>query len=111
MRLLSEAAVAELLRVGGTLVTQHVRASSGTEGRNGQLSLRHHSLHSLSKAKLSALTVVHNFWMQRPDGTTPAERFFGRRPRDLFEWLLDIMPGLPRAAQKRPHVAPSPLLN
>jgi len=31
----------------------------------------------------------HNFFIKRADGTTAAERFFGQKPRDLFEWLLD----------------------
>jgi hypothetical protein len=57
------------------------------------------------------LTVLHNFWSRRGDGTTAAERFFEQKPQDLFEWLLDEMPDLPHPAQKRPRVAPSPLLN
>ncbi len=77
------------------------RSSSCVEGRNGQLSLRHHSLHRLSAGKLSALTVVHNYYLKRSDGTTAAERFFGAKPRDLFGWLLDRI-GMPaRPAAKR----------
>lgn len=111
MMRLSEAAVAELLAQGKEWVSWYVRTSSSVEGRNGQLSLHHHSLHTLSAAKLAALTVLHNFWSRRGDGTTAAERFFGQKPQDLFEWLLDEMPDLPHPAQKRPRVAPSPLLN
>ncbi|MGC2372451.1 MAG: DUF6399 domain-containing protein [Solirubrobacteraceae bacterium] len=111
MMLLSEAAVADLLRQGRSWVALHVRASSCVEGRNGQLELHHHGLRGLSETKLAALTVVHNFWTRRADGTTAAERFFEQQPRDLFEWLVDVMPELPRPARKRPHVAPSPLLN
>ncbi len=108
---LSEAAVAHLLEQGRGWVALYVRASSCVEGRNGQLSLRHHSLHTLGETKLAALTVMHNFWSQRDDGTTAAERFFEQKPCDLFEWLLDVLPDLPWPAQKRPRVAPSPLLN
>jgi Family of unknown function (DUF6399) len=108
---LSEAAVAALLAQGKQWVALYVRASSCVEGRNGQLSLRHHSLHTLGETKLAALTVMHNFWSQREDGTTAAERFFEQKPRHLFEWLLDVLPDLPWPAQKRPRVAPSPLLN
>jgi hypothetical protein len=108
---LSEPAVAALLAQGSQWVALYVRASSCVEGRNGQLSLRHHSLHTLGETKLAALTVMHNFWSQRDDGTTAAERFFEQRPCDLFEWLLDVLPDLPWPAQKRPRVAPSPLLN
>ncbi len=73
------------------------RSSSCVEGRNGQLSLRHHSLHRLSDRKLGALTVVHNFFIKRRDGTTAAERFFGKKPRDMFEFILDKvdLPGRP----------------
>jgi len=77
------------------------RSSSCVEGRNGQLSLRHHSLHRLSDRKLGALTVVHNFFIKRRDGTTAAERFFGKRPRDLFEFLLDKVDLPGRPAKKR----------
>lgn len=111
MMRLSEAAVAALLAQGKEWVSWYVRTSSSVEGRNGQLSLHHHSLHTLSEAKLAALTVRHNFWSRRADGTTAAERFFEQKPQDLFEWLLDEMADLPRPAQKRPRVAPSPLLN
>ena len=71
------------------------------EGRNGQLALRHHSLHRLSNDKLCALTVIHNYYLTRSDGTTAAERFFGAKPRDLFEWLLDRLDVPARPAAKR----------
>jgi hypothetical protein len=73
------------------------RSSSCVEGRNGQLSLRHHGLHRLSNRKLSALTAVHNYFIKRRDGTTPAERFFGTKPKEMFEFLLANidLPGRP----------------
>lgn len=111
MMKLSEAAVADLLRQGTNWVAMYVRASSNVEGRNGHLELHHHGLRGLSEAKLAALTVVRNFWTRRADGTTAAERFFAQEPHDVFEWLLDIMPDLPRPAQERPRAARSPLLN
>ena len=86
------------------------RSSSCVEGRNGQLALRHHSWHRLSKRKLSALTTVHNYFIKRPDGTTPAERFFAHKPRELFPWLLERLTLLARPAQKRPRPAPAPYL-
>jgi hypothetical protein len=67
------------------------RSSSCVEGRNAQLSLYHHGLHRLSDGKLGALTVIHNFFKKRADRTTAAERFFGAKPKDLFEWLLQNM--------------------
>ena len=79
------------------------RSSSNVEGRNGVLALRHHSIHHLTQRKLSALTVVHNFGTTRDDGTTAAERFFGQRPRDLFEHLLMTLPPPRRPAARRPR--------
>lgn len=69
-----------------------VRSSSCVEGRNGQLSLRHHGLHRLSDRKLRVLTTLHNYFIRRRDGTTAAERFFGSPPADLFDWLLPRLP-------------------
>jgi hypothetical protein len=78
------------------------RSSSCVEGRNGQLALHHHHLHRIRPRKLAALTTIHNYFIRRPDGTTPAERFFGSKPADLFEWLLDHVPMPARPARKRP---------
>jgi len=78
------------------------RSSSCVEGRNGLLSLRHHSHHYLSPRKLEASTVVHNFGVRRADGTTAAERFFGLRHANLFEHLLASLP-LPRRPAARRH--------
>lgn len=77
------------------------RSSSCVEGRNGQLALRHHSLHRISDRKLAALTTTHNYFVKRSDGTTAAERFFGAKPKNLFEWLLDHVELPGRPAQKR----------
>ncbi len=68
------------------------RSSSCVEGRNGQFSLRHHGLRELSPRKLRVLGVLHNFVIQRSDGTTAANRFFGQPHRDLFGWLIENMP-------------------
>ena len=67
------------------------RSSSCVEGRNAQLSLRHHGLHRLSDRCLKAQTVVHNFYTTNKRGETPAKRFFEAEHDDLFEWLLDKM--------------------
>jgi hypothetical protein len=77
------------------------RSSSCVEGRNGQLSLKHHALHHLSKRKLRALTVLHNYLVRRPDGTTAAERFYSLAPRDLFAWLLARLSHPPRPRASR----------
>lgn len=74
------------------------RSSSCVEGRNAQLSLRHHGIHRLSDQHLRALTIVHNYYIRNRDGTTPAERFFEAKHKVLFEWLLGKMdyPARPR---------------
>lgn len=81
------------------------RSSSCVEGRNAQLSLRHHGMHRLSDQKLKALTVIHNYYLKRPDGTTAAERFYENKPIDMFEWLLENMPAPPRPRNKRQRAA------
>lgn len=65
------------------------RSSSCVEGRNAQLALRHQGIHRLSDQQLKALTVVHNYYIKRRDGTTAAERLFEAKPNDLFEFLLN----------------------
>ena len=80
------------------------RSSSCVEGRNGQLSLKHHALHRFTWQKLQALTVLHNYLVRRADGTTAAERFYGRPSRDLFAWLLGRLP-IPARPHARRRVA------
>jgi hypothetical protein len=92
---------AKVERVAEQAADLFQRSSSCVEGRNGQLSLRHHSLHRLGNGKLVALTVVHNYYLTRSDGTTAAERFFGAKPRDLFGWLVDNLEVPARPAAKR----------
>ena len=87
------------------------RSSSCVEGRNGRLSLHHHGQGALSAGRLKALTAVHNYLPRGSDGTTAAARFFGVKPADLFEWLLDRLPDLPRPGKrlKVPSLEPSPV--
>jgi hypothetical protein len=93
------------------LVARWQRASSAVEGRNGFLSLHHHHLRGLSPARLKAVTVLHNFVVRRPDGTTAAERFFGKPHGDLFEYLVANMPlpTLPRNRRKQAQAELVPL--
>lgn len=69
------------------------RSSSCVEGRNAQLALRHQGIHRLGNRHLKALTVVHNYFIKRRDGTTAAERFFEAKPNELFDFLLKNMNG------------------
>ena len=89
--------------VAGECANLFQRSSSCVEGRNGQLSLHHHGRHRLSDRRLAALTAIHNFFIRRPDGTTAAERFFGKPPDPLFDYLLAHLKPPPRPARKRPQ--------
>lgn len=99
-----------LERVSAECADLFQRSSSCVEGRNGQLALQHHSRHRLSDRKLAALTAVHNYFTQRPEGTTAAERFFGRRPDKLFDRIVEQVPLPGRPARKRPRPPKPPYL-
>lgn len=83
------------------------RSSSCVEGRNAHLARYHRGFHRLSNRRLSALTVIHNFYIRRSDGTTSAERFFGSQHNDLFEWLLGRIkfPARPHNRKKKQRSA------
>lgn len=100
---LDEATMAHIETVAGECAGLFQRSSSCVEGRNGQLSLHHHGRHRLSDRRLAALTAMHNFFLRRPDGTTAAERFFGKPPDPLFDYLLSHLQPPPRPARKRPR--------
>ena len=100
---LSSAEQEEVRRMARESAGLFSRSSSCVEGRNGRLSLHHHGQGRLSARKLKALTVVHNYMVKRADGTSAAERFFGLKHKDVFSWLLERMPDLPRPAAKRSH--------
>jgi hypothetical protein len=101
---------ARVEQVAGAGADLFQRSSSCVEGRNGQLSLHHHGRHRLSDRKLAALTAVHNFHIRRADGTTAAERFFGRTHPALFEQLLLRVPLPPRPRRRRPRSPKRPYL-
>lgn len=98
---LPAAELAAVTRVAAAAVELFVRSSSCVEGRNGRLALHHHGQGPLSDLRLRGLTAVHNYVVERSDGTTAAERFFGAKPRAVFECLLAGMPELPRPVRKR----------
>lgn len=78
------------------------RSSSCVEGRNGMLSLYYHRFHRLNIRSLKALTVVHNFHIERSDNTTAAERLFGAKHQNLFESLLEKV-RIPGRSRKQHH--------
>jgi hypothetical protein len=72
------------------------RTSSAVEGRNGYLSGLHHSNRGFTAQTLKVLTIIHNFDIKRDDGSSPAQRLFGKPFPDLFEWVVPRMGQLPR---------------
>jgi hypothetical protein len=101
LRRLSAEQQAQLKAVAQDAAALFVRSSSCVEGRHGRLALYHHGQGPLQPERLQALTVWHNYGRERPDATTAAERFFGAKPRPLFEWLLEWMPGNRREMRAR----------
>lgn len=98
---LDAGAAARLMHVATEHAQLFQRSSSCVEGRNGRLALHHHGIHRLRPDRLRCLTIIHNYFIQRPDRSTAAERFFDRKPLDLFQWLVDHGPPLPKPAETR----------
>jgi hypothetical protein len=86
------------------------RSRSAVDGRNGYLSLYQHGHHRLSPRKQAVLTALHNVHLRRPDGTTAAERLFGRPHPPLFEQVVQRMPWPARPARRRPRPPKPPYL-
>jgi len=87
------------------MVSNFQRTSSAVEGRNGYLSQRHHSGRGLLPERLKALTIIHNFTLKRFDGTTAANRLFGKEFPNLFEWVVHRMDDLPLPRQYKNTVS------
>jgi len=98
---LSEPERSTLEKVAFACADVFQRSSSCIEGRNGRLSEFEHAMRRLHPKKLAGLTVIHNYFIERPDRTTAAERFFGAAPRDLFAWLTARLPLPPRPSRPR----------
>lgn len=94
------------------MASKYQRTSSAVEGRNGYLSRLHHGSRGFSKQYLRTLTIIHNFDLTRPDGTTAAQRLFQRPFPNLFESVLlqsSELP-LPRRSHKSQQPEPTPIL-
>ena len=76
------------------------RSSSNVEGRNGHLSRYRHSVHCLQR-RLPVQTAIHNYFVQRIDGTTAAERFFRKPHQPFFEAFLRRVPLPPQPYRRR----------
>lgn len=77
------------------------RTSSSIEGRNGYLSALNHANRGFTEQTLKVLTIIHNFDLKRDDGTTAAQRLFGKPFPDLFESVVLNMGELPRPRQSQ----------
>lgn len=97
------------LEWGEWMVRQFHRSSSAVEGRNGCLSQMYHNGRGLTESRLEALTVIHNYGLRRQDGTTAAERLFGKPFPDLFAWLAGQMGELPMPRKARQRAVRNPL--
>ena len=82
-----------LLAMAYQIAISFQRASSQTEGRNGYLAFVNHAHRGMSSERLKVLTVIHNYDIKRVDGTTPAQRLFGKEFPDLFEFLCQNVTG------------------
>jgi len=90
------------------MANNYQRTSSAIEGRNGYLTRLHHAGRGFSPQTLKVLTIIHNFHLQRPDGTTAAQRLFDYQFPDLFEWVTDHMGDLPLARRSLNSHRPNP---
>lgn len=80
------------------------RTSSAVEGRNGYLSRLHHAHRGFTDQRLQVLTIIHNFDLKRHDGSTAAQRLFGKSFPILFEAVVANLGDLtrPRRTLKTP---------
>ncbi len=106
---LSDSELQRWLTWGEWMVRQFHRSSSAVEGRNGCLSQMYHHGRGLTERRLKALTVIHNYGLRRPDGTTAAARLFGTSFPDLFDGLLSQMWELPMPRKARQQIVRNPL--
>jgi hypothetical protein len=105
---LSDADLQGWVQWGQWMCSKYQRTSSAIEGRNGYLALHHHAARGFSEYSLRVLTIVHNFDLKRPDGTTAAQRLFRHPFPDLFESVLSTFTELPRPRRSAQSPQPSP---
>jgi hypothetical protein len=108
---LCDADLQHWVRWGQWMCTKYQRTSSAIEGRNGYLTQHHHAARGFSERSLHVLTIVHNFDLKRPDGTTAAQRLFGHPFPDLFESVLSTFTELPRPRRSSQSPQPNPWQN
>ena len=87
------------------MISNFQRTSSAVEGRNGWLSQMHHNGRGILPDRLKAQTVFHNYYIQRDDGTTAAERLFRKKFTNPLEWVIERMGDLPLPRQSNKKLA------
>ncbi len=85
------------------------RTSSAVEGRNGYLAQSYHNCRGMTISRRKSLTAIHNYDTKRRDGTTPAQRLYGKQFEDMFEWLIGKAGALPLPRKERKRVVKNPL--
>ena len=87
------------------MVNKYQRTTSAIEGRNARLTHHYFATRGVRASHVTALTVLHNFWIKREDKTSAATRLCGIEFPDMFDWLLKYMPEMPlprQSAKPRP---------
>jgi hypothetical protein len=105
---LQEADLLRWMQWGRRMCANYQRPSSAVEGRNGYLAQRHHASRGFSAQALTVLTILHNFDLKRPDGTTAAQRLFGHPFPELFESVLIAFTELPMPRRSTSSQQPNP---
>jgi hypothetical protein len=106
--MLQEVDVLRWIQWGRSMCASYQRTSSAVEGRNGYLAQRYHASRGFSAHALTVLTILHNFDLKRPDGSTAAQRLFGYPFADLFESVLSTFSELPRPRRSTSSQQPNP---
>ncbi len=70
------------------MVKLFIRATSAIEGRNSWLSQIHFNGRGLSQKRLKSQCAIHNYFLQRSDGSTSCERLSGIKPDNMFEFIV-----------------------
>ena len=104
---LSDDQHAHLKEVAQECAGIYQRSSSCVEGRNAHLARYHRGFHRLGDERLQALTVIHNYFVRRPDNTTAAERFFKAEHDDLLDWLVKHLPLPARPRNRKTKTKPA----
>lgn len=88
---------------GYAMAVKYQRTTSAIEGRNAKLDEHCYNVRGARSEHTKAQTVLHNFWIKRPDHSTACSRLCGFDPPDLLEHLIAEVDyiGLPRVSKKK----------